>query len=241
MSLMQALAGDPLAPVITWRSTATDGLSASSNRTVTLDIGPESSDRWVIVHIEYTGTTLLASHTITLSSMTINGVTPTYAYIGTSNTSIQTLGGAIVYAKMPNGSGSGLVTVNAVLTVTSGGTPSITCRFHSWTVTGRQILSYVTRETSGTLSGVTTMTNASTCPSFGFLINVCYVFNSGVSDGVNIWSGTGAGEDYHNSTGGASFVSTYNGTRKLSQSLSTTATISAARTGALNAYSWTYI
>jgi len=148
--------------------------TTSATKTLSIDIGTASNDRWVIVLMQFSN-----GGTRSLSSATINGVSATIGF-NIANTSTA-FGFCSFFANVTSGSGS--QTVTAILT---GTTNSGVSRFSVYTLTGRNTLSYVAN-TATNAATTTSRTTTLDSPADGFNLNM---YSTSTIPTSGSWSGT---------------------------------------------------
>jgi len=162
--------------VLTFRSIGLSSSTTSSSKSISLDIGTASSDRYVIVLFQ----SPTSSTGRTISSATIAGVSATIATNNASTSSV--FGNGAFFAKVTTGSGAQTISVSL-----SGNTSEYTSGFAVYTLTGRTTLAFSSQNQS-TATTATSRSTTLTVPTNGFSLNW---WNSAVNAPTSgSWSGT---------------------------------------------------
>jgi hypothetical protein len=161
--------------VLTFRSIGLSSSTTSSSKSISLDIGTASSDRYVIVLFQHPA----SSTSRTISSATIAGVSATIA-TNNASTSIS-FGIGSFFAKVT--AGSGAQTISVTLT---GSTGEATSGFAVYTLTGRTTMAFSAQNQSTVVEG-TSRTTTLTVPTNGFSLNF---WTSTTAPTAGVWSGT---------------------------------------------------
>jgi hypothetical protein len=145
-------------PVLTFQSIGQSSSTNSATKSISLGIGTASSDRYVIVLVQWP-----AGNNRTISSATINGVS---ASIATNNSSSSlAFGNAAIFAKVTAGSGSQTISVTL-----SGTTNTATSGFAVYTLTGRTTLAFSSQNQSA-VATATSRSTTLTVPANGLSLN----------------------------------------------------------------------
>jgi hypothetical protein len=161
-------------PVLTFQSIGASSSTNSATKSISLNIGTASSDRYVIVLVQWP-----AGNNRTINSATINGVS---ASIATNNSSSSlAFGNGAIFAKVAAGSGS--QTISFVL---SGTTNNATSGFAVYTLTGRTTLAFSSQNQSA-VATATSRSTTLTVPADGLSLNWWISTNTPTSGS---WSGT---------------------------------------------------
>jgi hypothetical protein len=150
----------------------------SATKTVTASIGTESSDRWVVVMMQYPANSAFTTGR-SVNSATIGDISATIGHNFTS-TSVSS-GNVSFFAQVTSGT-TAIMTVNL-----SGTTNSTFSKFFVYTITGRTTLSFASVEDSGSASETSKTTTTATVTTDNFLISQ---WNSSSVPTNPVWSGS---------------------------------------------------
>ena len=154
----------------------TSTTTTSATKTINLNIGDASSDRWVIVLFQHP----VSVSGRTVSSATINAVSASIGYNTSSATTL--FGYSVFYANVASGTTG--VTITAVLTGTSSNFPS---RFIVFSLYGKTTLSYTSVQDTGSATTTTRTTSTSNVAGNNFVLNQ---WSAGIAASSPAWSGT---------------------------------------------------